>query len=51
MYRVLSDKELKVFAKKYFKIWNKDIVKVSVINYNGINEYLINDAILFLSNN
>lgn len=48
MYRILNSKEVNEFVNKYFKIWGEDIKKVSVISYNGINEYLINDAILFV---
>lgn len=48
MYKVLNEKELEQFINKYFKIWNTDIRKVSVIEYNYIKEYLINDAVIFI---
>lgn len=47
MYKTLNKKELKRFINKYFKEWNTDIKKVSVISYNGIDEYLINDHYVF----
>lgn len=48
MYKLLNKKELKSFINNYFKTWNEDIRKASVISYNGIDEYLINDNYLFL---
>lgn len=51
MYKLLNEKEIKRFVNKHFKMWDKDIRKVSVISYNGIDEYLINDHYLFLVNN
>lgn len=48
MYKVLNEKKLEQFINKYFKIWNTDIRKVSVIEYNNIKEYLINDAVIFI---
>ena len=51
MYRLLNKEEIEKFINIYFKEWGNDIVKVSVICYNGINEYLINDHYLFLINN
>lgn len=50
MYRELSKEEIIKFTNKYFKEWNSDIRKVSVISYNGINEYLINDHYLYQVN-
>lgn len=49
MYRKLKDKELNNFVNKYFKVWGKDIRKVTVISYNATNEYLINDNYLFVT--
>ena len=48
MYKKLNEKERKEFIKKYFVEWGDDIRKVTMISYNGINEYLINDTVLFL---
>lgn len=47
MYKELNKQELQVFIEKYFKEWSKDIKKVSMISYNGIDEYLINEHYLF----
>lgn len=48
MYKELSKEEIIVFTNMYFKEWGTDIRKVSVISYNGINEYLINDHCIFI---
>lgn len=48
MYKLLNEEELKIFVDNYFKEWGKDIKKASVVSYNGIDEYLINDAVLFI---
>lgn len=48
MYKLLNEKELKEFVNKYFKEWGDDIVKVTMISYNKVEEYLINDAVLFI---
>lgn len=45
MYHNLSKKEIKAFVKKYlnpFDDYTKDIEYISVIEYNGVREYLIN---------
>lgn len=47
MYKVLTDEELQIFIEKYFKEWGKDIKKVSMIFYNGVDEYLVNEHYLF----
>lgn len=47
MYKELNKNELKKFINMYFKEWENDIKKVSVISYNGVNEYLINEHYLF----
>ena len=41
MYKLLNEKEITRFVNKYFKIWDKDVKKVSVISYNGIDEYIL----------
>lgn len=48
MYKELNGKELNRFVNKYFKEWNTDIKKVSVISYNNVDEYLINDHYIFI---
>lgn len=48
MYKVLNKKELKRFVNKYFKVWDTDIKKVSVISNGNIDEYLINEHYIFL---
>ncbi len=48
MFTILNEKERKDFINKYFKVWEKDIWKVSRISYNNIDEYLINEHYLFL---
>lgn len=48
MYKVLNEKEMKIFINKYFKEWNTDIKKVSIISYNKIDEYLINGHYIFI---
>lgn len=47
MYKELNKQELQIFIKKYFKEWGKDIKKVSMISYNGVDEYLVNEHYLF----
>lgn len=45
MYHELSKKEIKAFIKKYmnpFDEYTKEIRYISVIEYNGVREYLIN---------
>ena len=48
MYKKLDKKEKEEFVKKYFFEWGDDIRSVSLVKHDGINEYLINDAIIFL---
>ena len=48
MYKILNEKELKVFINRYFKEYGNDIKKVSLISYKGINEYLLNDHYIFI---
>ena len=48
MYKELKGYELTNFIKKYFKFWENDIEKVSVITYEQTLEYLINDGVLFI---
>jgi len=48
MYRLLNNKEIIEFAKKYLPIWTQDINKVSVISYHGVKEYLVNDHYLVI---
>ena len=48
MYKILNEKELKVFINRYFKEYKNDIKKVSLITYKGINEYLVNDHYIFI---
>ncbi len=45
MYHELTKKEISKFIRRYFNIndsYTKSIKNVSVIEYNGIKEYLIN---------
>ncbi len=49
MYHELSKKEIKKFIKKYmnpFDEYTKEINHISVIEYNGVKEYLINQKYL-----
>lgn len=48
MYRILSEEEIKEFINKHFSIWEKDILKVSCIDYENKKEYLINEHYLFI---
>ena len=48
MYKILNEKERKKFVNKYFKIWEKDIWKVSSLTYDNHTEYLINEHYLFV---
>ena len=43
MYKKLNKKQIKRFAKKYLKDWQNDIYEVSLLKYNGIKEYLVNE--------
>lgn len=45
--KVLNNQELKNFVDKYFKEWNTDIYKVSVVEHDDVFEYLVNDHYLF----
>ena len=47
MYKTLNKKEIKKFTKKYFEIWEGDIFKISLIQFDNIEEYLINDYYLY----
>lgn len=47
MYKVLNPEEVEKFTEKYFKIWKKDIWKVTKINYKNTSEYMINDHYIF----
>lgn len=47
MFKVLNEKEVNEFVEKYFKIWKKDIWKVTSIKYDNITEYMINEHYLF----
>ena len=47
MYKILTEKERNEFVNKYFKVWKKDIWKVSCLTYEKHVEYLINDYYLF----
>ena len=51
MYKELNQKEINRFIKRYFNAWKNDIKKVSVICYNGIDEYLINEHYLYVVGN
>ncbi len=49
MYHELTKKEIKKFIKKYmnpFDEYTKEINHISVIEYNGVKEYLINQKYL-----
>ncbi len=46
-YKELSGKELNIFVDKYFKIWKKDIFKVTCLSFKDKKEYLINEHYLF----
>lgn len=46
MYHTLTKKEMKGFIKKYlnpFDEYTKEINHISMIEYNGVKEYLINN--------
>lgn len=46
--KVLNKEEINVFASTYLPIWKKDINSVSLIEYNGIKEYLVNEHYIVL---
>lgn len=48
MYYELSKSEIKDFIQSYFTIWGSDIYKVTVLEYIGYKEYLINDNYLYI---
>ena len=47
MYKVLNKKEISSFERKYPFILCDDIKDISLIEYNGVCEYLINNKYLF----
>ena len=49
MYKILTETEKEDFLNKYFKVWKKDIWKVSVLTYGKHKEYLINEHFLFVN--
>ena len=46
----LTEDERKLFAEMYFDSWGDDIMKVTLMEYDDVNEYLINDHYVFLMN-
>lgn len=42
MYKILNEKEIKKFTKKYFSDWQDEIYEVTLISYQGVKEYLVN---------
>lgn len=40
--KILSVSEINDFTKKYLPEWLGDIIKVSLLEYNGVEEYFIN---------
>ena len=48
--KTLNEVQRKNFIDKYFKEWGKDIYKVSIVEYDDMYEYLINDHYLFCLN-
>lgn len=48
MYKILNEKERKVFIKKYFKEWGNDIKQVTLIDNGRVKEYLINEHYLHI---
>lgn len=48
MYKILNEKERKVFIKKYFKEWGNDIKQVTLIDNGKVKEYLINEHYLHI---
>lgn len=46
--KTLNKKEIDIFANKYLPIWKNDINSVSLLEYNGIKEYLVNDHYIVL---
>lgn len=40
--KILNKEEIKEFTKNYFPLWLDDIKVVSLIEYNGVKEYLVN---------
>lgn len=42
MYKILSEKEIKKFTKKYFSGWEGEIKEVTLVSYQGVKEYLVN---------
>lgn len=47
MLKQLNKDELKCFVNKYFKEWNDDIYKVTLMEHDDVLEYLVNDHYLF----
>lgn len=50
MFKLLNEKEITTFTKKYLPMWIGDINKVSLITYHGVKEYLVNDHYLVIVN-
>ena len=48
--KTLNELQMRDFIDKYFKEWDKDIFKVSVVEHDDIYEYLINEHYLFCVN-
>lgn len=46
--KYLNQEEINIFANKYLPIWKKDINTISLLEYNGIKEYLVNEHYLVI---
>ena len=50
MFKILNKREVKEFTKKYLGIWEGDIKNISCIEYDNIEEYLINGHYFYIIN-
>ena len=48
--KTLNEVQMKKFVDKYFKEWGNDIFKVTLVEHDDIDEYLINEHYLFCIN-
>ena len=50
MFKTLDQEEMEKIIDKHFKLWKKDIFKITSNTFNGITEYMINEHYLFIKN-
>lgn len=46
MYKKLNKKQIKRFVEKYLSEWKNDIYDVSLLKYENVKEYLVNEHYL-----